>query len=83
MQFRVTMYSVFPLGTASKPNRQLTDGSIRFQAVSVVQNNDNQPWVCFHEIFSSLLSCSQVMNYHHMQQQISHARIWQTFYAAG
>ena len=31
------------LGTASKPNRRLTGGSVRFWPVSIVLNNDNRP----------------------------------------
>ena len=31
------------LGTASKPNRRLTGGSVRFRPVSIVLNNDNRP----------------------------------------
>ena len=31
------------LGTASKPNRRLTGGSVRFRPVSFVLNNDNRP----------------------------------------
>ena len=31
------------LGTASKPNRRLTGGSVRFRAVFIVLNNDNRP----------------------------------------
>ena len=31
------------LGTASKPNRRLTGGSVRFHPVSIVLNNDNRP----------------------------------------
>ena len=30
------------LGTASKPNRRLTGGSVRFRTVSIVPNNDNR-----------------------------------------
>ena len=31
------------LGVASKPNRRLTGGSVRFRLVSIVLNNDNRP----------------------------------------
>ena len=31
------------LGTASKPKRRLTGGSVRFRSVSIVLNNDNGP----------------------------------------
>ena len=31
------------LGAASKPNRRLTGGSVRFRPVSIVLNNDNRP----------------------------------------
>ena len=31
------------LGTASKPNRWLTGGSVRFRPVSIVLNKDNRP----------------------------------------
>ena len=31
------------LETASKPNRQLTGGSVQFRPVSIVLNNDNRP----------------------------------------
>ena len=30
-------------GTASKPNRRVTSGSVRFRPVSIVLNNDNRP----------------------------------------
>ena len=31
------------MGTASKPNRRLTGGSVRFRPVAMVLNNDNRP----------------------------------------
>ena len=31
------------LGTASKPNRRLTGGSVWFRPVSIVLNHDNRP----------------------------------------
>ena len=43
----ISGHSVFQrgnrLGTASKPNRRLTGGSIRFRPVSIVLNDDNRP----------------------------------------
>ena len=35
-------YSINDLGAASKPNRRLPGGSIRFRPVSIVLNNDNR-----------------------------------------
>ena len=33
----------YELGAASKPNRRLTGGSVRFRAVAIVRNNRNRP----------------------------------------
>ena len=36
-------FPVIILGTASKPNRRLKGGSVRFRPVSIDRNNNNRP----------------------------------------